>query len=198
MTQEMLSDHDLDLIFREARSFGSWQDKPVSEITIRAMYDLLRWGPTSFNCSPLRLAITQSTEAKEKLASCMMKINRDKVLTAPFTVILGSDAKFYEKLPELFKALPDAGGLFAKNEALAEETAFRNSSLQGGYMIIAARALGLDCAPMSGFNPAAVNEAFFKGTDISVNFVCSMGYGDRDSLPDRDKRMSFDEACKLY
>ena len=195
--QDILSDRDLSVIFREARSFRGWQDLPVSEITIRAMYDLLRWGPTSFNCSPARFVIVQSAEAKQKLADCALDSNRDRIVAAPFTVIVGSDAKFYDKLPDLFKAYPGARDIFTGNAELAQETAFRNSSLQGGYMIIAARSLGLDCSPMSGFNPKAVNAAFFKDSDCSVNFICSMGYGDGDSLPDRDRRLSFDEACEI-
>ena len=197
MTQDILSDRDLNVIFREARSFRGWQKTPVSEITIRAMYDLLRWGPTSFNCSPARFVIVQSDDAKEKLAACAMDSNRKRILAAPFTVIVGSDAKFYEKLPQLFKAHPSAKDFFTGNAELAKETAFRNSSLQGGYLIIAARSLGLDCSPMSGINPKAVNAAFFKDSDISVNFICSMGYGDSASLPEQDQRLSFDEACEI-
>lgn len=197
MTQDILSDRDLDLIFRKARSFKGWLDTPVSEITIRAMYDLLCWGPTAYNCSPARFVIVRSDEARERLAACVMELNKAKILSAPFTVIMGSDAKFYQKLPDLFKSHPAAQDIFAGNDKLARETAFRNSSLQGGYMIIAARSLGLDCCPMSGFNPKAVNEAFFKDSDTGVNFICSMGYGDGDSLPTRDRRLSFDEACEI-
>lgn len=197
MTQAMLSDRDLDIIFREARSVKGWRDIPVSEVTIRAVYDLLRWGPTSFNCSPARFTIVLSEDARKKLAACAMASNRKKILTAPFTVIVGRDEKFYDKLPELFKSKPDARDLFVKDSALAQETAFRNSSLQGGYMIIAARALGLDCCPMSGFSQDAVNEKFFKGTSVRANFICSMGYGDPASVPARDRRLSFDEACEI-
>ena len=197
MTQDILSDRDLDVIFREARSFKGWQNTPVSEITIRAMYDLLRWGPTSFNCSPGRFVIIQSAEAKKKLAECVMNSNKDKVLLAPFTVIVGYDEAFYEKLPDLFRSYAGAKDLFVANAELAHETAFRNSSMQGGYMIIAARSLGLDCCPMSGFNPDAVNDAFFKDNTHRVNFICSMGYGDAASLPEQDRRMSFDEACEI-
>ena len=197
MTHAILSDRDLDVIFREARSFKGWQDVPVSEITIRAMYDLLRWGPTSFNCSPARFKIVQSDAARQKLAENVMYSNKDKVLTAPFTVIVGMDMTFYEKLPDLFKSYPGAKDLFVGNENLTQETAFRNSSLQGAYMMIAARSLGLDCCPMSGFDKQAVKEAFFAGSNVEVNFICSMGYGDPESLPDRDRRMSFDEACEI-
>jgi len=197
MTQDILSDRDLNVIFREARSFKGWQDIAVSEITIRAMYDLLRWGPTSFNCSPARFIIVQSAAAKKNLADCAMRSNKAKILSAPFTVILASDAKFYDRLPVLFKSYPAAKDTYAKDEALAQETAFRNSSLQGGYMIIAARALGLDCCPMSGFDADKVNATFFKGRDYSANFICSMGYGDAASLPQRDERLPFDEACEI-
>ena len=197
MTQDILSDRDLDVIFREARSFKGWQDLPVSEITIRAMYDLLRWGPTAFNSCPARFSIIQSKAAKVKLAECVMGMNRDKILMAPFTVIVASDTKFYEKLPTLFKSHPRAQEDFAKNSEIAQETAFRNSCLQGGYMIIAARALGLDCSPMSGFNPDKVNEAFFGDKPWVANFICSMGYGNKANLPERDPRLSFDEACEI-
>ncbi|WP_417623508.1 malonic semialdehyde reductase [Paremcibacter congregatus] len=197
MTQEILSDNDLDLIFREARSFKGWRDVPVSEITIRAMYDLLRWGPTSFNCSPARFKILRSEDAKKKLADCASRGNKNQILTAPFTVIVGMDMKFYDTLPDLFKGYDKARDLYVGNADLTEETALRNSSLQGAYMIIAARALGLDCCPMSGFDGPAVNKAFFEGTDEQVNFICSMGYGNKDSLPARDRRLSFDEACEI-
>lgn len=197
MTQDILSDRDLDVIFRKARSFKGWQKIPVSEITIRAMYDLLRWGPTSFNCSPARFVIARSEGARQKLADCAMNSNKEKILSAPFTVLVGSDANFYENLPDLFKSYPGAKDVFTGNAQLVTETAFRNSSLQGGYMIIAARSLGLDCCPMSGFDPKAVHEAFFTDSDISVNFICSMGYGDGTSLPEQDRRLSFDEACEI-
>ena len=197
MTQDILSDRDLNVIFREARSFKGWQKIPVSEITIRAMYDLMRWGPTSFNCSPGRFVIVQSAEAKQKLADCVMDSNKDKVLLAPFTVIIGTDEAFYEQLPDLFRSYAGAKAMFVDNADLSHETAFRNSSMQGGYMIIAARSLGLDCCPMSGFNPDAVNDGFFKDSGHKVNFICSMGYGDAASLPEQDRRMSFDEACEI-
>lgn len=197
MTQDILSDRDLDVIFRGARSFKGWQKTPVSEITIRAMYDLLRWGPTSFNCSPARFTIVQSETAKQKLTECMMTSNREKVATAPFSVIVALDNKFYDKLDVLFKGYSGARDFFINNENLAIETALRNSSMQGAYMIIAARSLGLDCCPMSGFDVEAVNETFYVSRDYDVNFICSMGYGEAGSLPDRDVRMSFDEACEI-
>ncbi len=197
MTQHILSDRDLDVIFREARTYKNWQNTPVSEITIRAMYDLLRWGPTAFNCSPSRFVIVQSDEAKKKLADCVVDINKESILSAPFTVIVATNAKFYEHLPDLFESFPTANKIFEDNEALADETAHRNSCLQGAYMIIAARSLGLDCSPMSGFDMNAVNRAFFKDSESQVNFICSMGYGDKENLPPRDRRLSFDEACEI-
>lgn len=197
MTDEILSDHDLDIIFREARSFKGFQDKPVSEITLRAVYDLVRWGPTAFNCSPARLVMVQSEEAKTKLADCAMDSNKGKIINAPVTIIVGYDLDFYKQLPALFKGFPGAKDIYEGNAELARETAFRNGSLQGGYMIVGARALGLDCCPMSGFDNGAVDAAFFSGTAVKSNFICGMGYGDRDSLPDRDDRPSFDEVCQI-
>lgn len=197
MTDEILSDHDLDIIFREARSFKGFQDQPVSEITIRAVYDLIRWGPTAFNCSPARFVMVQSAEAKGKLADCAVDSNKQKVMNAPFTVIVGYDLEFYKNLPTLFKGFPGAKDIFEGNADLIQETAFRNGSLQGGYLITGARALGLDCCPMSGFDNKAVDAAFFGGTAVKSNFICSMGYGDKGSLPDRDDRPAFDEVCQI-
>ncbi|WP_321393326.1 malonic semialdehyde reductase [Emcibacter sp.] len=197
MTDQILSDRDMDVIFREARSFKGWQNRPVSDVTIRAVYDLLRWGPTAFNASPARFVMTQSAEAREKLAACAMDSNREKILTAPFTVIVGYDMDFPKTLPELFKLAPGVEKYFAGNEKFTRETAFRNSSLQGAYLMVAARALGLDCCPMSGFDAEAVEKAFFDGTNVKANFICAMGYGDRDSLPPRQERLTFNQACKI-
>ncbi|WP_138380456.1 malonic semialdehyde reductase [Luteithermobacter gelatinilyticus] len=197
MTDQILSDKDLDVIFRKARSFKGWQDRPVSEITIRAMYDLLRWGPTSFNSSPARFVIAQSEEAKEKLAACAMKSNRSKILTAPFTVIVAYDLDFPKTLDRLFKLTPGVSKFFEGNNDFTRVTALRNGSLQGAYMMIAARALGLDCCPMSGFDEKAVNETFFKDSSVRVNFLCAMGYGDPASLPPQEDRLGFDEACTI-
>ena len=197
MTDQILSDRDLDVIFREARSFKGWQDRPVSDVTIRAIYDLLRWGPTAFNASPARFVMVQSEDAKTKLADCAIDSNKEKILKAPFTVVVGYDLDFPQTLPDLFKLYPGVEKLFDGDDELTRETAFRNSSLQGGYLMIAARALGLDCCPMSGFDPAAVEKAFFDGANIKVNFLCSMGYGDKDSLPPRQDRLAFDQACKI-
>lgn len=197
MTDEILSDRSLDIIFREGRSFKGFQDKPVSEVTMRAVYDLIRWGPTAFNCSPARFVMVASDGAKQKLADCAMDSNKEKIMAAPFTVIVGYDLEFYKKLPTLFKSYQGAKDIFDGNAQLTQESAFRNGSLQGGYMIVGARALGLDCCPMSGFDNEAVDKGFFGATAVKSNFICSMGYGDRESLPERDDRPPFDEVCQI-
>lgn len=196
MSDHLLSDRDLDLIFRNARSYNRWADQDVSRVELEAIYDLMRMGPTSANCSPARLIFCQSEEAKARLVECVAEGNKIKVETAPVTAIIGMDMEFYEKLPELFPHT-DARSWFAGNDALIEETAMRNSSLQGAYLIIAARALGLDCGPMSGFDQEAVNDAFFKGTSIKANFLCALGHGTDEELFPRSPRLSFDEAAEI-
>lgn len=196
MTDHLLSDRDLDLIFRSARTHNDWADKPVTTVQLHAIYDLMRMGPTSANCSPARLVFAQSDEARQRLADCVSDGNRPKVLQAPVTAIIGMDMAFYEKLPQLFPHT-DAKSWFVGNEALIRETALRNSSLQGAYLIIAARALGLNCGPMSGFDKAKVDAAFFAGTTIETNFICSLGYGTTTNLFPRSPRLSFDEAAKI-
>lgn len=193
----MLSDKDLDLIFRHARSFSTWTDQPVSEVTLQAVYDLMRWGPTSANCSPARLVFLASDEAKEWIKPHLAPGNVEKVMTAPVTAIIASDSKFYDRIPELLPHNPDARNWFSGNEALAAETAFRNSTLQGGYFLIAARALGLDCGPLSGFEPDGVNAEFFPEGQIKVNFLCALGYGKPEDLFPRSPRLSFDDACEI-
>jgi 3-hydroxypropanoate dehydrogenase len=192
----MLDQHALDTLFNEARTPGKWLDTPVTDEQLRQIYDLMKWGPTSANSSPARLVFAHSPQTKEKLAACMAAGNVDKVKTAPVTAIIGMDMEFYEKLPQLFPQT-DARSWFAGKPKAIEATAFRNSSLQGGYFIIAARALGLDCGPMSGFDEEKVNAAFFAGTPVRVNFVCSIGYGDRSKLHPRSSRLSFQEACRI-
>lgn len=192
----MLNDAALSTLFLEARTYNAWRDKPVSDEQLRQIYDLMKWGPTSANCSPARIVFVKSPEAKEKLLACMNPGNVEKTRTAPATAIIGMDMEFYEKLPKLFPHT-DARSWFAGNQSLIEATAMRNSSLQGGYLIMAARAVGLDCAPMSGFDADKVNKTFFAGTSIKANFVCSLGYGDTGKLRARGPRLSFDEACKI-
>jgi 3-hydroxypropanoate dehydrogenase len=191
-----INDEALDVIFRNARSQNKWQDKPVSPALLMAVYDLMRWGPTSANMSPARILFVTSKQAKERLKPLLSEANRDKVMSAPATAIIGYDVAFPETLPKLFPHAPHAKDWF-KDPAAAEVHAFRNGSLQGGYFIVAARALGLDCGPMSGFDNAGVDREFFPGTKIKSNFICSVGYGDPAGLFARSPRLSFDEACKI-
>lgn len=184
----------LDAIFREARTQNAWRTDPVTDEDLHAIFDLLKWGPTSANCSPARFVFLRSQEAKEKLKPALSSGNLAKTMTAPVVAIVAYDPKFYDQLPKLFPHA-DARSWFASSEALAEETAFRNSSLQGAYFIIAARALGIDTGPMSGFNKAAVDEAFFAESGWKSNFLCNLGHGDPAALFARSPRFSFDEAC---
>lgn len=191
-----LDDAGLDLIFRNARTHNGWQDRPVPESLLQQVWDLAKMGPTSANCSPARIVFVVSAEAKEKLRPCLQEGNVAKTMAAPATAIIGHDITFYDKLPELFPHT-DARAWFVGNEALIETTAFRNGTLQGGYFILAARALGLDCGPMSGFDNAAVDAAFFAGTPIRSNFLCNLGYGDASKLHPRNRRLGFEEACQV-
>jgi 3-hydroxypropanoate dehydrogenase len=192
----MLNDAALHTLFLDARTHNGWRDKPVTEAQLRQIYDLMKWGPTSANCSPARMVFVTSPQAKEKLLACMNPGNVEKTRAAPVTAIIGMDMAFYEHLPKLYPHA-DARSWFAGNQPVIESTAMRNSSLQGGYFIMAARAVGLDCAPMSGFDADKVNEAFFKGTTVKANFVCSIGYGDTSKLHARGPRLSFEEACRI-
>jgi nitroreductase len=196
MSDEILSDHALDIVFREARTRNGWRDRPVSMALKQAVYDLTKYGPTSANCSPARFYFVESAAAKARLLPHVAPGNQKKVEAAPVCVIIGHDMKFYDLLPKLFPHT-DARSWFAGNDALAEETAFRNGTLQGGYLMIAARALGLDCGPMSGFDKAGVDQAFFAGTSIKSNFLCNIGYGTDENLFPRSPRLAFDEACKV-
>lgn len=192
----MLDAAALDLLFRDARTHNGWQDKPVSEETLRAVWDLAKWGPTSANCSPARIVFVVSADAKARLKPALKEGNVAKTMAAPVTAIIGHDMNFYEKLPELFPHA-DARSWFVGNDALIAATAFRNGTLQGAYLMLAARALGLDCGPMSGFDNGLVDEAFFAGTPVKSNFLCNLGYGDPAKLHLRNRRLSFDEACRV-
>ncbi len=192
-----INDAGLDLLFREARSQNAWTDEPVADTLIQAVYDLMRWGPTSANCSPARFVFVTSNEAKERLKPYLLENNVTKVLTAPLCVIIGYDTEFYEKIPQLFPHNPEAKDWFSGNAELAQTTAFRNGSLQGAYLMLAARALGLDCGPMSGFDNDGVDKEFFPGGKIKSNFLCSLGHGDPSGVFDRSPRLSFDEACEV-
>jgi len=194
---EMLSETALDQLFRTARTYNAFLPKEVSDEQLHRIYELTKFGPTSANSSPMRVVFIKSREAKEKLSPFMSEGNRAKTLAAPVTAIVGTDHEFYEKLPHLFPHA-DARSWFVGNQPAIDITAFRNASLQGAYLILAARAVGLDCGPMSGFDADGVNAAFFAGTAVKANFIVNIGYGDasRDLFP-RSPRLTFDEACKI-
>jgi 3-hydroxypropanoate dehydrogenase len=186
-----LDERALDQLFREARTYNGYVDKPVSDAQLNDIWELMKFGATSANCLPARLVWCTSDDAKKKLAALALPANGDKILKAPVSVIIGMDMEFYEQLPDLFPHA-DARSWFVGNGALAEATAFRNSSLQGAYFIMAARALGLDTGPMSGFDNAAVDAAFFAGTTVKSNFISTLGYGDPASIFGRSPRPAFD------
>lgn len=196
MSNQVLSDEALDILFRKARTHISWLDKPVRDDQLRQIYNLMQWGPTSANCTPARILFLRTREAKERLRPFLSPNNVDKTMAAPVTAIVGYDLKFFEHLPRLFPNNLAARDWFSNSPALAETTAFRNGSLQGGYLILAARAIGLDCGPMSGFDNAKVDAEFFPPT-VKSNFLCNLGYGDHSKLFPRNPRLEFDEACKL-
>lgn len=181
-------------LFTEARTHNGWSDQPVTDAELQKIYELTRMGPTSANCSPARFVFVRSAEAKEKLRPALSSGNLEKTMAAPVTVIAAIDAQFFEKLPELFPHA-DARSWFTSSPAVAEETAFRNGTLQAGYLILAARSLGLDTGPMSGFDKAKVDEAFFAGTSWKSNFLINLGHGDPSKLFGRLPRLSFEEAC---
>ena len=193
----VLSSEDLDVIFRNARTHNVWLEKPVDGALLQQVYDLAKMGPTSANMCPLRIVFVKSTEAKQRLKPALDAGNVDKTMKAPVTAILGMDIHFYEKLPKLFPHADAKAWFKDLPESVLEYVALRNSSLQGAYFMLAARALGLDCGPMSGFDNAKVDAAFFAGTTVKSNFLCNLGYGDASKLYPRSPRLSFDEACKL-
>ena len=186
----------LDTLFRTARTQNGWQSTAVDERQLRAIYDLAKWGATSANCSPARFVFVVSPEAKEKLKPALIPGNVDKTMAAPATVVIGHDLAFYEHLPKLFPHA-DAKSWFAGNDELIRTTAFRNGTLQGAYLMMAARALGLDCGPMSGFDNAKVDAAFFGDTQVKSNFLCNLGHGDPAKLFARSPRFAFDEVCRI-
>ena len=185
-----------DQLFTQARTQNGYLDQPVPDSQLQVLYELLKWGPTSANCSPARFAFVRSTEAKARLADCVSPANAPKVMSAPVTVIIGMDMAFPETLPKLFPHA-DARAWFTGNAALTEATAFRNSSLQGAYLIMAARALGLGTGPMSGFDVAKVDAAFWAGSTVKTNFICTLGHGDPAKVFPRSPRLAFEEACRL-
>jgi 3-hydroxypropanoate dehydrogenase len=208
---EALSDDVLDRLFRTARSFSYWLDRPVSDHMLNRLYDLMKWGPTSVNGCPARILFLRTAEAKQRLVPALATTNVEKVLAAPVTAIIGYDLRFYDQMAKLSPHAPGYRDVFAQCPELAEVTARRNSSLQGAYLILAARALGLDCGPLSGFDNAKVDQEFFGAgkvveeyhqeffpvTHVRSNFLCNVGYGDRSRIHPRNPRLSFDEACAL-
>jgi 3-hydroxypropanoate dehydrogenase len=208
---KLLDDEALDQIFRQARTHNAWLDKPVTDETLQQLFELMKWGPTSANSNPARFVFVRSREAKEKLRPVLSPGNVEKTMAAPVTAIIAYDLLFFEKLPKLFPHSPTMRNLFAENPQLVESTARRNSSLQGAYLIIAARAIGLDCGPMSGFDNARLDEEFFgagqecEGCEqeffpaghVKSNFLCNLGYADVSKLLPRGPRLEFKEACTL-
>jgi len=193
----VLSNEGQDLLFRSARSHSYWQDKPVDDGLLRQVYDLTKMGPTSANMCPLRMIFVKSREAKERLKPALDAGNVNKVMTAPVTAILGMDIRFYEKLPRLFPHAEARSWFKDLPEPVLEYVALRNSSLQGAYFMLAARSLGLDCGPMSGFNNAKVDAEFFAGTTVKSNFLCALGCGDASKLHPRLPRLTFEETCQI-
>lgn len=197
MPNTPLNQAAFDQLFLEAHTLNAWQEREVSDQLLQQLYDTLRMAPTAMNCSPARIVFVKSKAAKEKLDPAMMEGNRAKTMAAPVTAIIGYDTRFFEQLPKLFLPNPKARSIFESNAALADLTAFRNGTLQGAYLIIAARALGLDCGPMAGFDNAKVDELFFAGTSVKSNFMCNLGHGDTKGIYPRNPRLAFDEACSI-
>jgi 3-hydroxypropanoate dehydrogenase len=211
-TSHCLSGDDCDVLFNEARTHSAWLDRPVEDDLLHQIYDLMKWGPTSANCCPARILFLRTRQAKERLRPALQAGNVDKTMRAPVTAIIAYDSKFYEQLPRLFPAMPAMKVMFAQSPELAASTAMRNGSLQGAYFMLAARSLGLDCGPMSGFDNARVDQEFFPtvppGTGtaagsfiaagaVKSNFLCNLGYGDAIKLHPRGPRLEFGEACQL-
>jgi len=197
MSHTPLNQEALSQLFLDAHTHNAWTGRPVPDELLHQLYDLFRMGPTSANSCPARIVFVKSEPAKEKLATALFEGNRAKTLAAPVTAIIAYDLHFYDTLGKLFPQVPDAPSWFNKDTQTAFINAFRNSSLQGAYLILAARALGLDCGPMSGFDNAKVDELFFAGTHIKSNFLCNLGYGDPKGVYPRNPRLDFDEACRI-
>jgi 3-hydroxypropanoate dehydrogenase len=194
---QRLDDNGLDLLFREARTHNGWLDKPVSDANLIEVFDLMKMGPTSANCSPARLVFLRSKEAKERLRPALSSGNLEKTMAAPVVALLAYDTKFHEKMDYLFPHQKGAGSWFTSSEALAQETAFRNGTLQAAYFLLAARAIGLDTGPMSGFKSNLVDEEFFAGTSFKCNFICNLGYGDPIKVFTRSPRFAFNDVCQI-
>jgi 3-hydroxypropanoate dehydrogenase len=197
MTHKPLPDASLDQLFREARTRNAWSPEAVSETLVRAVYELMKWGPTASNAQPGRFVFLTSPEAKARLAPHMSSSNRPKTLRAPVNVIMAYDLDFADNIPKLFPHKPDSGAWFKTDANAALEAAFRNGTLQAAYLMMAARSLGLDCGPMSGFKADGVNAEFFAGTSWRANFICNIGYGTEENLFGRLPRLAFEEACQI-
>lgn len=193
---ERLADRALDVILREARSHNGWRDRPVPTRLLHDLVETVKWGPTSVNCQPMRIVFATSSEAKERLRGALMAGNVEKTMAAPVVAILGYDRRFYKHLPEQFPVM-DVTGWFTGDPALAEETAFRNASMQAGYFILAARALGLDTGPMSGFDADAVDAAFFPDGRVRTNLLVNLGYGDPAALYPRGPRLPVETIARF-
>ena len=192
-----LDDAALDTLFRDARSQNKWLDKPVSEQTLRDLFDLMKWAPTSANSFPIRIVFVHSQAEKDRLSTMVLESNIEKVQSAAAVAVMGYDTQFFDHLQDLFPHDPTARSWFSDAPDLAESTAFRNSSLQGAYLMMAARSLGLDCGPLSGFDMDAVDATYFPGGTIKSNFLCSLGYGDPEGLFGRSPRPDFDKFCTI-
>lgn len=186
-----------DQLFKEARTYNSWREEPLPVAVLHEIYELARFGPTSINCNPIRVVFVRSSEAKERLRPALRPANVEKTMAAPVTTIIGFDTRFFDTMPRLFPHDPKRGEPFAADPALAKRTAFRNGTLQGAYLIVAARALGLDCGPMSGFDHDLVDSAFFPDGTAKSNFLLNLGYGNRERLRPRLPRLAFEEACAI-
>lgn len=193
----LLTDDGHDLLFRKARTHNGWLDKPVDDAVLRQVYDLAKMGPTSANMCPMRIVFVRTKEAKERLKPMLDAGNVDKTMAAPVTAIIGMDVHFFEQLPKLFPHVDAKAWFKDLPENILEYIALRNSSLQGAYFMLAARSLGLDCGPMSGFKNDKVDAEFFSGTTVKSNFLCNLGYGDESKLHPRNPRLSFEEACRV-
>ena len=196
MTSSVLTEQAMKQIFTEARTHNGWLPEPVSDETLKKVYDLAKFGPTSANCSPLRIVFIKTKAAKELLKATLMEGNIEKTMAAPVTALLAMDMKFHDRLPMLFPQA-DAKSWFTGNDPAIAETAMRNSSLQGAYFITAARACGLDCGPMSGFDKDKADQVFFKGTSFKSNFLCNLGYGDKTKVYPRNPRFKFEDVCQI-
>jgi 3-hydroxypropanoate dehydrogenase len=191
-----ISAESMDTLFKTARTFHGWQDKPIEDSLLKELYELMKLGPTSMNCCPARLTFIKSSEAKEPLKPCLAPFNVEKTMAAPVTAIVAYDLNFYEKMKALWPHA-DAEAIFKGNNELIKETALRNGSLQGAYLIVAARSLGLDCGPMSGFSSEKLDQEFFSESAVKSNFLCNLGYGDVNTLYPRGPRLEFDEAAEI-